>query len=91
MVTVSANAASLLREIQTTQEEGGEKVLRLVNRSGQFELTFDAVRDDDHVFQSEGKDVLLVAPEGAEGLAAATIDSQDTPEGPRLTLSTQAQ
>lgn len=91
MLTVTNSAASLLQEIQASQEEAGEKVLRLINRSGQFELTFDVRNDDDQVFQSEGKDVLLVAPEVAESLADAVIDTQDTPEGPRLTLSSQSQ
>jgi hypothetical protein len=35
--------------------------------------------------------VLLVAPEVAEMLANATIDAEDTEEGPRLTLSTTAE
>jgi len=91
MLSVTASAASLLGEIQASQEEAADKVLRLINRGGQFELTFDTANEDDHIFQSEGKDVLLVAPDVATVLADAIIDTQDTPEGPRLTLSTQGQ
>ena len=86
MLQVTDRAATILREIQTQQGET-EKVLRLVNQGDQFELSFDTVKEDDHAFQSEGTDVLLVGPDVAELLADATIDAQDTPEGPRLTLT----
>jgi len=86
MLQLTDSAATLLREIQAQQEEA-EKILRLVNRGDQFELAFDTAKEDDHVYQSEGTDVLLVEPAVAELLADATIDAQDTPEGPRLTLT----
>lgn len=91
MLQVTDRATALLREIQASQEEATDKVLRLVSRGDQFELTFDTANEDDLVFQSEGANVLLVAPEMADTLADATIDAQDTPEGPRLTLSTRAE
>ena len=89
MLRLTERAATLFREIQLAQEDR-EKVLRLMDRGDGFELAFDAVQEDDHVFRSEGTDVLLVSPDIAEILADATIDAQDTPEGPRLTLSSQS-
>lgn len=91
MLQLTDRAGALLKEIQAQQEEAGEKVLRLVNRGDQYELAFDTAKEDDHVFQREGTDVLLVGPDVAELLADATIDAQDTPEGPRLTLSSRAE
>jgi Fe-S cluster assembly iron-binding protein IscA len=88
VLEVTDRAASLLREIQTAQEETA-KVLRLLSKDDQFELTFDMPQEEDQVFQSEGTNVLAVAPEVADVLADATIDAQDTPEGPRLTLASR--
>jgi Fe-S cluster assembly iron-binding protein IscA len=87
MLQVTDRAATLLRDIQAEQEESKDKVLRLVSQGGQFELTFDTASENDQVFKSAETSVLLVAPDVAETLADATIDAQDTPEGPRLTLS----
>ena len=87
MLEITDRATSLLREIQADLEEAKEKTLRLVRQGDQFELNFDTANEDDQVFQSEGTDVLLVGPDVAELLADATIDAQDTPEGPRLSLS----
>ncbi len=86
-LTVTDKAAQLLKEIQTGHEEAAAKTLRLIQRGDNFELTFDSASADDSVFQSEGNDVLLVAPDVSEILADATIDVQDTSEGPRLTLA----
>lgn len=91
MLEVTERAAQFLKDIQSGRQEAAEKTLRLVNKGGNFELTFDTANDDDQVFQSEGADVLLVAPDVAELLADATIDTQETAEGPRLTLSARSQ
>ncbi|MFQ6019510.1 MAG: hypothetical protein ACE5KW_02015 [Dehalococcoidia bacterium] len=91
MLQVTDRAASLLRDIQSEQEESKDKVLRLISQSGQFELTFDTANDKDQVFKSGETSVLLVGPDVAETLAEATIDAQDTPEGPRLTLSSHSE
>ncbi|MBI1885931.1 MAG: hypothetical protein HYS09_06425 [Chloroflexi bacterium] len=87
---VTDKAAQLLKDIQLGHEEATEKTLRLVHKGDSFELTFDAASDDDQVFQTEGTNVLLVAPAVAEILAEATIDAQETTEGPRLTLTSQS-
>ncbi len=89
MVTVTERAAQVLKEIQQGHEEGGDKTVRLVNRGERFELAFDERREGDQVIQSDDVDVLLVGTDVSELLGDATIDCQDTPDGPRFTLSTQ--
>lgn len=91
MVTVTEQAAQLLKEIQEGQEEGASKVVRLVNRGDRFEFAFDEHREGDHVIQSGDTDVLLVGTDVSELLGDATIDCQETPTGPRFTLSTQGE
>jgi Fe-S cluster assembly iron-binding protein IscA len=87
MVTVTEHATQLLREIQAGHEDSATKVLRLVNRGDCFEFAFDQRRDGDQIVQSGNADVLLVGTDVAELLGDATIDCQDTADGPRFTLS----
>jgi len=87
MVTVTEHAAQLLKEIQDGHEESATKVLRLVSRDDCFEFAFDERREGDQIVQNSNADVLLVGTDVAELLGDATIDCQDTPSGPRFTLS----
>ncbi|MGQ9572021.1 MAG: hypothetical protein ACUVV3_02370 [Dehalococcoidia bacterium] len=91
MVTVTERAATLLKEIQEGYEESADKVLRLVSRGDGFELAFDERREGDHIVQSGDTDVLLVATDVSDLLGDATIDCQDTPAGPRFTITTQGE
>ena len=91
MVTVTERATQLLKEIQEGHEESASKILRLVNRGDSFEFAFDERREDDHIVQSGDTDVLLVATDVVELLGDASIDCQDTPAGPRFTLSTEGE
>jgi len=91
MLTVTEHAAQLLKEIQEGHEESASKVVRLVNRDDRFEFAFDERREGDQVVQSGDADVLLVGTDVSELLGDATIDCQDTPGGPRFTLSTQGE
>ena len=87
MLVVTDRAAAYLKKIYDKREAADEKIIRLVSSEGSFELIFAAFTEKDHVFQSEGADVLIVAPEVAELLVTATLDVNDKAEGPRLTLS----
>jgi Fe-S cluster assembly iron-binding protein IscA len=91
MVTVTERAAQILEEIQEGHEESATKVVRLVNRAGKFEFAFDERREGDQVIQNGDTDVLLVGTDVSDLLGEATIDCQDTPTGPRFTLSTQGE
>jgi len=91
MVTVTERAAQLLKDIQEGHEESASKVLRLVNRGDSFEFAFDERREDDQVVQSGDSEVLLVGTDVGDLLGEATIDCQETPAGPRFTLSTEGE
>ncbi len=91
MVTVTERAAQLLKDIQEGHEESASKVLRLVNRGDSFEFAFDERREDDQVVQSGDTEVLLVGTDVGDLLGEATIDCQETPAGPRFTLSTEGE
>lgn len=91
MVTVTEHAAQLLKEIQEGHEESPSKVVRLVNQGDRFEFAFDERREGDEVIQNGDTDVLLVGTDVSELLGDATIDCQDTPTGPRFTLSTEGE
>lgn len=94
MIEVTERAAELLREIRiraqgATDEGRGGKVLRLVHSEGSLGFGLDFPREGDRVIQSEGMDVLLVAPDLAETLERITIDLQETPKGTSLVISVQ--
>jgi len=91
MVTVTDRAVEVLKEIQEGHEESASKVVRLVNRGDRFEFAFDERHEEDEVIQCGDIDVLLVGTDVSELLGDATIDCQDTPTGPRFTLSTQGE
>ncbi len=91
MVTVTERAAQLLKDIQEGHEEAAGKILRLVSKEEGFELVFDEQAEGDRVVQSGETGVLLIAAEVSNMLSGATIDCQDTPAGPRFTLSTQGE
>jgi len=91
MLSVTDRAAQYLVEaLDSRGEELSGQALRIVSRSGNYELTLDGQQEADEVFQLEGRNYLLVAPEVAEALSKATIDVHETEEGtpPRLTLTT---
>lgn len=91
MVTVTDRAVEVLKEIQEGHEESASKVVRLVNRGDRYEFAFDERHEEDQVIQCGDIDVLLVGTDVSELLGDATIDCQDTPTGPRFTLSTQGE
>ena len=91
MVTVTDRAAQLLKDIQEGHEEGVGKTLRLESSTEGFQLVFDEQREDDHVVQSGETDVLLIGSDVSGMLSDATIDCQDTPAGPRFTLSVEGE
>jgi hypothetical protein len=84
---VTEHAAQLLKEIQEGHEESATRVLRLVSRDDCFEFPFDERREGDRIVQNGNADVLLVGTDVADLLGDDAIDCQDTPAGPRFTLS----
>jgi Fe-S cluster assembly iron-binding protein IscA len=89
MLTVTERAVEFLRESLGRRQEGMPESLRIVysEREG-YHLTLDNPKDGDHVFQQDGERFLLLDAELTELLAEAIVDIQDSPQGPRLTLTT---
>ena len=91
MIKVTDQAAELLKDMRTqlvgsTDEERGDKLLRLMHTGRTFGVGLDVPHEGDQVVQSAGKDLLLVGPDLADKLQEATIDYQDMPEGPRFVI-----
>jgi Fe-S cluster assembly iron-binding protein IscA len=87
MLKVTDSARQLLKETLKAQSDDPEVSLRLsLKQSGQFEIVPDREVQGDQVVKHEGVKVLLVAPELAPIIEGVTLDVQDTPDGPRLTV-----
>jgi hypothetical protein len=94
MIKVTNQAAELLKNMRaqlvgSSDEERGDKLLRLMHAGRTFGVGLDIPHEGDQVVQSVGKDLLLVGPDLADKLEEATIDCQDTLEGLRLVISVQ--
>jgi Fe-S cluster assembly iron-binding protein IscA len=87
MVELASTAAGLLLASIEASSLQGDQSLRLVHHPDLgYALAVDSAHDDDEVHESQGRTVLLVAPDVAENLEEAVIDVQQGPQGPRLTI-----
>jgi len=88
MLTVTDSAKLELKRMLLEHVDDPEIGLRLtLEPPRQFGLTLDREGVGDPVTEHEGAKVLLVAPELAAQLDEITIDTKDTPEGPKLVIS----
>jgi Fe-S cluster assembly iron-binding protein IscA len=88
MVTVTERATQELRNILAKASPREGQVLRLIARpGGDFGLGLDEERENDQVVAADGGKILLIAPEIADAVGDATIDTQDTGEGQELVIS----
>lgn len=85
MVTVSETAKELL---QSLSHPAGT-VVRLEPVEGQerMGLVTGQPEQDDQVVERDGADVLHIAAPIADALDGATIDTVETPEGTRLSMT----
>jgi hypothetical protein len=90
VLQVTTRAAEYMRDHLSRKREGLPEAIRVVRTDDGFQLTLDDPKDGDHIFEREGENYLLVAPELGEALADATIDLQQSPQGLSLTLTTSA-
>jgi len=90
MLEVSDSARSLLKELLEERTDPAH-IFRLSKDGDAFGLRFDVPAEGDIMFQFEDTDVLAVAGDAAETLDAFTIDREESPEGPRLTLVLQSE
>ena len=84
MIEVSEKAKAFLNELLEQRPEP-TLIFRLLRAAGGFKMNFEAAADGDVVFKHEDTDILAIAMDLAEEMDA-TIDRQDTPEGPRLVI-----
>ena len=88
MIVLTESAAQQLKDTLSEHATEAEQLLRLTPMSsGGFALTLDVEREGDEIVESEGTKLLLLDASIAPALDGATLDSVDTPEGPRLTIS----
>lgn len=94
MLEVTDSAVSVLQEARAAQElppSFGVRVFAQAADDGQaaVALAFAEEPDEgDQVTERDGTEI-YVAPELAEPLAGSTLDVEQTPEGPQLTLVSQ--
>lgn len=90
MITVTDKARETLKELLLSNGDDPEISLRLVAKPpGQFGLALDREAEGDQVVEQEGTKVLLVGHELANIADGTTLDMQDTPDGPKLSISKQ--
>jgi Fe-S cluster assembly iron-binding protein IscA len=90
MVTVTDQAAEVLRATLDEARTDPSQALRLLPKSGGgLGLGLDQEREGDQVVTADGEKILLITPEIADAVGEATIDAQETEEGPRLVISRQ--
>ena len=90
MVTVTDQAAEVLRAtLDQTRTAPGQALRLLLRPGGGFGLGLDQEREDDRVVTADGEKILLLMPDIAEAVGQATIDAEETEEGPKLVISRQ--
>lgn len=90
MITVTDSAKKLLKKVLLTHTDDPSIVLRLsLKAPEQFGFVLDNEAEGDQVVEYKGSKVLLVDPDLAPVVDEATLDVQDTPEGPKLVVSKQ--
>ncbi|HUV46326.1 MAG TPA: hypothetical protein VMW45_04590 [Dehalococcoidia bacterium] len=88
MLTVTEDAKQILKEKLLAHTEDPELVLRLKGEpGGQLGLVLDKQAPDDYVVEHEEAKVLLIGKELADVVDELTLTTEDTPEGPKLTIS----
>ncbi|MCK4369323.1 MAG: hypothetical protein KAV68_06690 [Dehalococcoidales bacterium] len=90
MLTVTAQAASKLKEAIQAQTEDPEVAIRLTpstSRPNQLDMALDKGEEGDQVVESDGAKVLFVSSELAQVLDGMVIGCQETPEGVQFSIS----
>lgn len=87
MLTVTEAARDKLKETLLANTEDREIALRLtINPPGQLGLMLDKESPGDSIIEHEGSKLLLLEQEVAELLKEATLDVQNSPDGPALVV-----
>jgi Fe-S cluster assembly iron-binding protein IscA len=87
MIVVTDDAKKELKKMLTENAQDPNGVLRLTaNEQGQLGLVMDNMMDGDKVIEFEGSTVLVVEDHFASHLEGVSLEVEDSPEGPMLTL-----
>lgn len=86
VIRITKKAADHLCEVLSSRAGRAQECLRLLAAPTGAGIVLDAPKPEDKVVYVEGKPVLLVPRVLAPILKGATLDYQDYPEGPCLTL-----
>jgi hypothetical protein len=88
MLQITQSALGLLQDALANERSDDAQVFRLVTQNQEFVLGIGEVEANDVEYETGGSTVLAASPEIAETvLGDATIDLQETPEGPKLMLT----
>jgi Fe-S cluster assembly iron-binding protein IscA len=90
VITVTDKAKKTLKELLLSNNDDPKTSLRLVAKSfGRFGLALDREEEGDQVVEQEGTKVLLIGHELVNIADGKTLDVQDTPNCPKLSISKQ--
>ena len=87
MITVSDSAKIELKKILSENARDPDMLLRLTaNEEGQLGLILGLEQPGDNVVEHDGARVFAIEKDLASNLPGISLDVEDTPEGPMLTL-----
>jgi Fe-S cluster assembly iron-binding protein IscA len=87
MIEVTDEARKELKKILVENAQDPNLVLRLTaNEQGQLGLVMDNFAEGDSVIEYEGSRVLVIEDHFASHLEGISLEVEETPEGPALTL-----
>lgn len=87
---VTERASAHLRTLLESIEHEPDQLLRVaVSDAGSLGLVLDSQREGDQVIEHENTPILVIEAALSEFLSGAVLDVKDTPEGPRLSLSSE--
>jgi Fe-S cluster assembly iron-binding protein IscA len=88
MVTITDQAAQLLRAtLAQARSQPGQTLRLVVREGGDFGLGLDQKRNGDQAITVHGENILIMAPDVAEALGEATIDIQNTDGTRKIVIS----
>jgi Fe-S cluster assembly iron-binding protein IscA len=87
MLTVTDRAKELIAQaLDQNEAEDGQGLRIYLTDEGEFEMSVDAVQEDDQIVDQDGRPLVLVDPEVSWELDGATLDAEQGPEGLDLML-----
>jgi Fe-S cluster assembly iron-binding protein IscA len=88
MLTVTESAKQLLWEMLIANSTEPDMGVRLnIETTGQLSLILDKEGYGDDIIEHSGEKILMMTPEVASLVDNITIDTKDTPSGPKLSIS----